>query len=246
MTTIRQFAKLLSNKNSIKVVAASSLAIGVAATLPVLPAGAVAINTGTLNFNLTENDFRGDVKTTAPFDVNFNPSGFASVVGSTGQFSSASLFPTVFPTGSNYGITPSTGTFTYSGAGTTYRLTNDLNFAFNNGVTIRVGNGSTFDFTQTTVSSATNPLGAYNVNILNSLNSFIINGTTPADSVAIPTSGSLGFVFQATGGTPGGSVGVTAFSTAASVPEPFTIIGSIVGGTAAFRMRKKLANINKN
>lgn len=27
---------------------------------------------------------------------------------------------------------------------------------------------------------------------------------------------------------------------AASVPEPFTIIGSIVGGTAAFRMRKKL------
>ena len=25
-----------------------------------------------------------------------------------------------------------------------------------------------------------------------------------------------------------------------SVPEPFTIIGTIIGGTAAFRMRKKL------
>ena len=30
-----------------------------------------------------------------------------------------------------------------------------------------------------------------------------------------------------------------------SVPEPFTIIGSIVGGTAAFRMRKKLKAIAK-
>jgi hypothetical protein len=32
----------------------------------------------------------------------------------------------------------------------------------------------------------------------------------------------------------------TADNTAMSVPEPFTIIGTIVGGTAAFRMRKKL------
>jgi hypothetical protein len=32
---------------------------------------------------------------------------------------------------------------------------------------------------------------------------------------------------------------------ATSVPEPFTIIGSLVGGTAAFRMRKKLKSTNK-
>ena len=31
-----------------------------------------------------------------------------------------------------------------------------------------------------------------------------------------------------------------------SVPEPFTIIGTLVGGTAAIRMRKKLKLANKN
>lgn len=32
---------------------------------------------------------------------------------------------------------------------------------------------------------------------------------------------------------------------ATAVPEPFTVIGSILGGTAAFRMRKKLKSSNK-
>lgn len=38
--------------------------------------------------------------------------------------------------------------------------------------------------------------------------------------------------------------GAASFATtgpaAAAVPEPFTIIGTIIGGTAAFRLRKKL------
>ena len=34
-------------------------------------------------------------------------------------------------------------------------------------------------------------------------------------------------------------------ATATAVPEPFTVIGSIIGGTAAFRMRKKLKASNK-
>jgi hypothetical protein len=34
-------------------------------------------------------------------------------------------------------------------------------------------------------------------------------------------------------------------ATAQSVPEPFSIIGTLVGGTAAFRIRKKLADANK-
>ncbi|WP_245894016.1 PEP-CTERM sorting domain-containing protein [Chamaesiphon polymorphus] len=34
-------------------------------------------------------------------------------------------------------------------------------------------------------------------------------------------------------------------ATAQSVPEPFSIIGTLVGGTAAFRLRKKLADANK-
>ena len=34
-------------------------------------------------------------------------------------------------------------------------------------------------------------------------------------------------------------------ATAQSVPEPFSIIGTLVGGTAAFRIIKKLADANK-
>lgn len=34
-------------------------------------------------------------------------------------------------------------------------------------------------------------------------------------------------------------------ASAASVPEPFTIVGTLVGGTAALRMRKKLKSANK-
>jgi hypothetical protein len=34
-------------------------------------------------------------------------------------------------------------------------------------------------------------------------------------------------------------------SASTSVPEPFTIIGTLVGGTAAMRMRKKLKSVNK-
>lgn len=34
-------------------------------------------------------------------------------------------------------------------------------------------------------------------------------------------------------------------ATAQSVPEPFSIIGTLVGGAAAFRIRKKLADANK-
>ena len=34
-------------------------------------------------------------------------------------------------------------------------------------------------------------------------------------------------------------------ATAQSVPEPFSIIGTLVGGTAALRIRKKLADANK-
>ena len=43
--------------------------------------------------------------------------------------------------------------------------------------------------------------------------------------------------------TGNGSVTISSFSAPTSVPEPFTIIGTLVGGTAAIRMRKKLKKI---
>lgn len=40
--------------------------------------------------------------------------------------------------------------------------------------------------------------------------------------------------------TIGGAASLATTGPAAAVPEPFTIIGTIIGGTAAFRLRKKL------
>jgi hypothetical protein len=45
--------------------------------------------------------------------------------------------------------------------------------------------------------------------------------------------------------TQSGFSNVPQFAAAESVPEPFTIIGTLIGGTAAFRMKKKLANSDK-
>lgn len=45
--------------------------------------------------------------------------------------------------------------------------------------------------------------------------------------------------------TVGTPLQVIGFNSAQSVPEPFTVIGSLIGGTAAFRMRKKLKSTNK-
>jgi hypothetical protein len=46
-------------------------------------------------------------------------------------------------------------------------------------------------------------------------------------------------------GTFNGEVDTRATAVAQAIPEPFTVIGSIIGGTAAFRMRKKLKASNK-
>jgi CHRD domain len=43
---------------------------------------------------------------------------------------------------------------------------------------------------------------------------------------------------------PGGEIRGFLVPEATSVPEPFTVIGTLVGGTAAFRMRKKLKAAN--
>ena len=229
--------------NSKRLLTICGFAIG-AAAISAAPAGAVAITGGSLNFNLTTGDFYQNVNTANPFNVSFNPSGFASVAFASGGFNTAptNFFPTVFPApGSTYAIAPSTGTFQYTGAGTTYRLTNQLNFAFGNGVTIGIGPNSTFDFTPTTGTGVVGSEG-FNVNILNAANpgTAIVNGT---DSVPLQ---SLAFTFSDQLNVGGGTGGIGVSGTAVPVPEPFTIIGTLIGGTAALRMRKKLMTaVNK-
>ena len=54
-----------------------------------------------------------------------------------------------------------------------------------------------------------------------------------------------GLLFSSPGSGLGKVYQIQATQTAQAVPEPFTIVGTLIGGTAALRMRKKLKDGNK-
>jgi hypothetical protein len=69
-----------------------------------------------------------------------------------------------------------------------------------------------------------------------------LGAITNSDSATVAQQ--VAFSFSDLPGTGGGDYNILVSPTA--VPEPFTIIGTIVGGTAALRLRKKLtAGVNK-
>jgi hypothetical protein len=70
-----------------------------------------------------------------------------------------------------------------------------------------------------------------------------LTASTSANPVFSAIDGDLSLIGQNTSLGFAGLVNTSASAT--SVPEPFTIIGSLIGGTAAFRMRKKLKSTNK-
>ena len=235
-TNVSDFMKASFKPNSLnQLLAISGLAIGVVASISAAPAQAVLLNNGQLAFSGGTADFFSDVNpgNRDTFSVNFSPSSLAFVDrgGATGDFSSA--FPV---TPLLYTLSPSTGNFTYVASNVPntfdYRLTNNLPFSFTNGVSLNIASGSIFR-------GAFNAIDrGVNFGILNSVGSFVSNADGP-----VPIEG-LSFGF---GEIPNSGVGgyhVSASPTA--VPEPFTIIGTIIGGTAAFRMRKKLSSAAKN
>ncbi|WP_295617314.1 PEP-CTERM sorting domain-containing protein [Chamaesiphon sp. GL140_3_metabinner_50] len=69
-----------------------------------------------------------------------------------------------------------------------------------------------------------------------------------ADSGRIEKINTLGSVstFATTGNTPFSIAFAPTLSTPAAVPEPFTVVGTLIGGTAALRMRKKLRSTAKS
>jgi hypothetical protein len=87
--------------------------------------------------------------------------------------------------------------------------------------------------------------------ISGSISSFGVSGLTNDFSISFdPTNLSPGNISYTTSGINDIFSGnFTSFNitpaAATSVPEPFTIIGSLIGGTAAVRMRKKLSNSSK-
>lgn len=226
-----QSTKLKTN-NLTQLLAIGSMAIGAVASIPAAPAQAALLNTGELVFQNGTTNFFEDVNPVSgdTFNVTFNPGSLAFVTGATGAFS------TPLPvTPLAYTINPSPqATFTYAGSNGAnifdYTLTSgNLPFSFTNGVNLTVADGSIF---RGSFNLAT---GGVDFGVINSAGSFFSNsdGSIPAAALA--------FSFGDISGGSGGSYGITS----RPVPEPFTIIGTIVGGTAAFRMRKKLSAANK-
>jgi hypothetical protein len=226
---IRQFTNLPGIKTSLKIVAASSLAMGVVAGVSAAPASAVTFGTGELDFGVFTSPFASLVNPAVPgnnFNVTFNPSGTTSIFSATGAFS-----PT-FTSASTIGSNSPTVNFSNIG-GSAYRLNQNLvlNFAAATPTSFTLLQNSTF--METEIFSGGLRVGA-GLQLANSAGAFFTNA---GDITNIPT---LAFSFTDTGIPSGGLFVAQASPTA--VPEPFTIIGTIIGGTAAFRMRKKLAS----
>jgi hypothetical protein len=225
----------LKNNSLTQLLAVGSLAIGVAASIPAAPAHAIAINSGSLifsdgafsNFPITGTSGNG-------FSVTFNAGSLATVTTANGDF--GSLIPGVSPIQSvAKPVNPSIGNFLYSNAVSPntfdYRLTNPGGLDFNFGTT---GN---LNIAANSIFRGSFDSNDANFSLLNGSGSTFTNAGITSPIVL----NDLDFSVRSAGIGASGSYGVSV----ASVPEPFTIIGTLVGGTAAFRMRKKLSAANK-
>jgi hypothetical protein len=224
---IQQFTNTNNIKTSL-MIAASTLAIGISAA----PAGAVSF-TGAgsrLDFGISNGEFQNNVKnvTGDSFQVTFNQSNAAIVFPTT----QGSFLPTFVP-GTTVGTNAPVGTFVYDPSSTAtnfvYKLNSDLLFSFSNNVSLTIKQGALFSESKPTTNSTSFTLA---------------NGSTPVSfftsGADITNNNTLAFKFDDTGAGSGGIYTVSASPTA-SVPEPFTIIGSIIGGAAALRMKKKMS-----
>lgn len=234
---IKQFANL-PNIKALNIIAVSSLAIGIATSISTAPAQAVSITSGTLSFADGALIGGGSIAPVVGnrFTVNFNGVNSATVqAGTSGSFLAAGLTP-----GPQY-IASSSADYLFSG-GNTYTQIGDLVFDFGQQVTanplvarLTVGSGSIFS----TVSLD----NATTFSFLSGNTTFRTQPDNILSQVLVQR-GDFRFSVDnsANVGSPNGSYSLAA----TAVPEPFTIIGTIIGGTAAFRMRKKLSNSVKN
>jgi hypothetical protein len=245
----------------------SGLVIGLATAISAAPAGAVVIAPG------SQLRFIGDVLNTSgtvdsatlgnTFQGTFTAGDGGKVTRATGTF--ASIFAGVGPTTTAIGLKFSTSnpvSFEQVGPSSTvvgidYLPTTDLVFTFPNtngtstdpaGGTLTLPANTRFLVT-TAASSGTGSRSNFNIyttpsfggtfkngSDITNLNftsfSFDVDNFDSTNPINISPNGSFSFV--------------ATVPDAISVPEPFTIIGTMLGGTAAIRMRKKLAAAAKN
>jgi hypothetical protein len=218
------------------------LAIGAATGISASPVQAISLTNSSLSFQGGTSNFFEQVNPVAgnTFSTTFNPGSIALVTGSSNSISR--FFPR---SPLSYTVAPAQGDFSYIGTnsnGFDYSLTNPLSFAFNNGVDLTVGAGSVF---RGTLNQTTRGI---DFAVLDSRGSFFSNAgnTTPTNSLAF----SFGDIPDRSFGIGGGySISASNISTqiiSTQVPEPFTMIGTIFGSAAAFRMRRKLTTALNN
>ncbi len=231
--------------NSKRLLTICGFAIG-AAAISAVPAGAVSLS-GDLGFTGVTASFAPSVGSTlgSPLIVNFNTTTttpvtpFSSTINSaSGSFSALPTFAGAKPLFAT--AAPRQGTFSLvSGSGNTatYSLASNLDFTFTNGLTLTVGQGSLFRGGLTAGAS----VNSASLDLISNVNSiFSLAGFDPTPIQ------SLVFGFGDTTQQSNGQYLISASNFSTPVPEPFTIIGTIVGGTAALRMRKKLVGaVNK-
>ena len=243
---IKQLANL-PNIKALNIVAVSSLTMGIAASISVAPVGAVTLSPGQqLSFQGDTTDFYPLASTGANFSVNFFGDGTAKTAGAP----TGTQLAGIFPPGSSATLTNAPiGNFSYvSGSGTNlvYQLTNNLTFNFGNiaGTTIltntsyTVAQGSLFSSTfndgNQGVQFSTNSDGAFFTN--NGTNTPALTSLFQFGDIPLVVAGNFAGTYQIIGSP----------NSPTAVPEPFTVIGTLVGGAAAFRMRKKLSSSAKN
>lgn len=237
LTNLPSF-KAYSKINGItRAIAIGGLAIG-AAAMTAAPAQAVTFTTGQVSVLGRTGDFFQNVVPGSNFTVNFNASASADTLGTPPGTPISTFF------NGNLGVTPSTGNFQYvsgSGGNLQYRLSNDLLFAFANNINYTVPTGSTF---QSVFSDNGNTQGVQFG--ITSGTGFFTDRTNGDRTLALTDTFTFSDI-SVLGGVQGGNYTILASPVASTaVPEPFTVIGTLVGGAAALRMRKKLANATKN
>jgi hypothetical protein len=226
---IQHFCKLTSIKTSLKFIAATSLLTSIVSTMTAAPAQAVRFDTipnSELSFGVSTSSFSGNVNPSAPgntFSVTFDPNLQARIIVATGSFA-----PT-FASNTDVASSNPTVTFTNQG-GSVYGLNQDLNILLGAATTFTIGQNSKFTETDILNSGGTK-VGA-GLQLSTAVGTKFVNG---GDTTNVPT---LSFSFNDTG-LPSGGLYISQ-SSPTSVPEPLTIVGTIVGGFTALRMRNKL------
>jgi hypothetical protein len=243
---VKQFSNLFRCNLLVQILAVGSLAICASAGIAAAPAHAVSLTGGQVAFTGETTGFLEFQKAVAgnSFDVtfNFNPDPEPGAANNATVSSATAPFTTYFDKSANgagsYPLFPQTQTvafnyFSGDNKGFIYTLGSNLVFAFKNSVTLTMKEGSKFvgSNSGTGVSLSSNDLSG----------SFYSQGSV--DTFVNASSFTLNDITA--GSTGGYSILASTVDPTASVPEPLTIVGTILGSTAAIRIRRKLTDATK-